>query len=399
MIWLYWITGIVTACLWLVAVAQALMNLSRIANLTEPQWLPGADFKFPSLTIVSPARNEQEALATALGSLAQLDYPDFEVIAINDRSTDRTGEIMDQIASGSSGKVRALYIRELPSGWLGKTHAMWVGARQGAGDWILFTDADCIFDRTTLRRAIFYATQQSLDHLVVVPTAIMSLPGEKMMMAFLQTLFSLAHRPWKVVDPKAKDYVGMGAFNLIRRGVYEKIGTYERLRLEIVDDMKLGEAVKKAGFRQNIALGPGLVSLRWAVGAMGVVGNLEKNLFAYLQFRVTFMLGACLGFFFLGIWPFLGLVLAPGWSRVGFALGLLLCAGNFWWMARTAGVSPVYFLTYPIAAGLSAYAAARSAFVALRNGGVTWRGTWYSLEELRKKNLFTTETLRHGERH
>ncbi|MBZ5522337.1 MAG: glycosyltransferase [Acidobacteriia bacterium] len=384
MIWFYWISGILTTGLWLVAITQALLNLSRIADLTERHWLPGSDFKFPSLTIVSPGRNEQEALETALRSLARLDYPAFEVIAVNDRSTDRTGEIMERVAADASGRVRVVHVSELPAGWLGKTHAMWLGARQGAGDWILFTDADCIFDRTTLRRAVFYATQQGLDHLVVVPTAIMRLPGEKMMMGFLQTLFSLAHRPWKVADPKAKDYVGMGAFNLIRRSVYESIGTYERLRLEILDDMKLGEAVKKAGFRQNIALGPGLVRLRWAVGAMGVVRNLEKNLFAYLQFRVTLMLGACLGFFFLGIWPFLGLILAPGWSRAGFALGLLLCAGNFCWMARTAGVSPLFFLTYPLASALSAYAAARSAFVAIRDGGVTWRGTKYGLKELRK---------------
>jgi hypothetical protein len=261
---------------------------------------------------------------------------------------------------------------------------MWLGARQGRGEWILFTDADCVFDRAALRRAVYYSLRQAVDHLVVVPTAIMQSFGERMMMSFLQTMFSLAHRPWKVPDPEAKDYVGMGAFNLVRREAYEKIGTYERLRLEILDDMKLGESIKKAGLRQHMALGPGLVSLRWAVGAMGIVGNLEKNMFAYLEFRVLWMLGACLAFFFLGVWPFLALWLAPGWSKMGFAVGLVLCAGNFWGMARYSRVSPLFFLTYPLAATLGAYAAARSAFVAIRDGGVTWRGTKYSLSELRK---------------
>jgi hypothetical protein len=260
---------------------------------------------------------------------------------------------------------------------------MWLGAQQGTGEWILFTDADCLFERTALRRAVFYAERQRLDHLVVVPTAIMETFGEKMMLSFFQTMFSVVHRPWKVSDPRAKDYVGMGAFNMVRRDVYNKIGTYERLRLEVVDDMKLGEAVKRGGFRQNIALGPGLVSLRWAVGAMGVVRNLEKNLFAYLQFRVTFMLGACLAVFFLGIWPFVGLALAPGWSRAGFAVGLALCAMNFRKMARYSGVSPLLFLSYPPAAALAGFAILRSTFLVLRDGGVTWRGTRYSLKELR----------------
>lgn len=383
MIWLYWITGIATAAIWLVAVTQAVMNLSRVADIMTHEWLPPDQTSLPSLTIVAPGRNEQDALEPALRSLAQLDYPNFEVIALDDRSTDSTGEIMDRVAADSAGRVRVIHIKELPAGWLGKTHAMWLGAQQGIGEWILFTDADCLFERTALRRAVLYAEQQRLDHLVVVPTAIMETPGEKMMLSFFQTMFSVVHRPWKVSDPRAKDYVGMGAFNMVRRDAYQRIGTYERLRLEVVDDMKLGEAIKRAGFRQNVALGPGLVSLRWAVGAMGVVRNLEKNLFAYLQFRVTFMLGACLGLFFLGVWPFLGLVMAPGWSRAGFALGLGLCAVNFWKMARYSGVSSFFFLAYPVAAFLAGFAILRSTFRALRDGGVTWRGTKYSLKELR----------------
>jgi len=383
MIWLYWITGLATTAIWLVAVTQAVMNLSRIADIMTPEWLPSDQVSLPWLTIVAPGRNEEAALEPALRSLAELDYPNFQVIALDDRSTDRTGAIMDRVASDSGGKIRVLHITELPAGWLGKTHAMWLGAQQGAGEWILFTDADCLFERTALRRAVFYAEQQRLDHLVVVPTAIMGTVGEKMMLSFFQTMFSVVHRPWKVSDPRAKDYVGMGAFNMVRRDVYKRIGTYERLRLEVVDDMKLGEAVKRGGFRQNIALGAGLVSLRWAAGAMGVVRNLEKNLFAYLQFRVTFMLGACLGLFFLGVWPFLGLVLAPGWSRVGFAVGLALCAVNFWKMARYSEVSPFFFLMYPVAASLAGFAILKSTFLALRDGGVTWRGTKYSLKELR----------------
>src|SRR5258708_25104489 len=261
MIWLYWITGRATGAIWLVGVSQAVMNLSRIADIMRPEWLPSDKTSLPSLTVVAPGRNEEAALEPALRSLAQLDYPNFEVIALNDRSTDSTGEIMDRVAADSAGKVHVLHVRELPAGWLGKTHAIWLGAQPGTGEWILFTDADCLFERTALRRAVFYAEQQRLDHLVVCPTAVMHTGGEKMMMSFFQTMFSVVHRPWKVSDPRAKDYVGMGAFNMVRRDVYNRIGTYERLRLEVVDDMKLGEAAKPPPFPHTLTLVPPLFIL------------------------------------------------------------------------------------------------------------------------------------------
>jgi hypothetical protein len=114
-------------------------------------------------------------------------------------------------------------------------------------------------------------------------------------------------RPWKVRDPEARDHIGVGAFNLIRRSAYNQIGTYERLRLEVVDDLKLGEAIKKAGLRQDVVFGRDLVSLRWGVGAAGIIRNLEKNLFAFLQFRLSLVLAVCAMVFFLCVWPFAGL--------------------------------------------------------------------------------------------
>jgi hypothetical protein len=209
--------------------------------------------------------------------------------------------------------------------------------------------------------------------------------GESMMIGFPQIMSSFAMRPWKVRDPKARDHIGVGAFNLIRRSAYDAIGTYEALRLEVVDDLTLGETIKKAGLRQDVVFGRDLVSLRWAVGAAGVVANLEKNLFAFLKFRISLVLAVCALTFFLCVCPFLGVFLSPGWTKTAFAAAIVMIALVYTLSGRLMGTPPLLFLTCPVAALIFEFAALQSAFLALRDGAITWRGTKYSLEELRKK--------------
>ncbi|HEU5413802.1 MAG TPA: hypothetical protein VFW31_08600, partial [Candidatus Angelobacter sp.] len=157
------------------------------------------------------------------------------------------------------------------------------------------------------------------------------------------------------------------------------------LRLEVVDDLKLGETIKKARFRQDVVIGRDLVSLRWIRGAMGLVRNLEKNLFAFLQFRFSLVIAACVAVLFLNVLPFLGMFIAPGWSRLPFAVAVALIAARYYQSAEAMGVPTITFLLNPISAILTAVAILGSAFAALKDGGITWRGTKYSLEELRKK--------------
>ena len=387
MIWFYWITGIALALIWLVPVIDTALHIHLIADLTRPEWLPPDGTALPSLTIVVPARNEEAEIEEALHSLLALDYSSFEVIAVNDRSTDSTGEIMDRLAGepSSHGKLRVIHVRELPPRWLGKTHAMWLGAQQGSGEWILFTDADCVFRTDTMRRAMFYAVKNELDHLVLIPTIHMHSWGERMMIAFPQIAASFVMRPWKVRDQEARDFIGAGAFNLVRREAYEAIGTFAALRLEVVDDLELGAAIKKARFRQDVVVGRDLVSLRWIKGAMGLVRNLEKNLFAFLKFRFSLVVAACVLVLFLNVWPFLGMMIAPGWSRAPFAFAVGMIAARYYQGSETMGVPAITFLLNPISAILTAIAILGSAFAAIRDGGVTWRGTKYSLDDLREK--------------
>ena len=260
--------------------------MPSVADVSKPEW-DRDPVGNPRVSIIVPARNEEEDIESSLQALLALDYDNYEVIAVNDRSTDRTGEIMESVAGDAAvhSRLQVIHHRELPAGWLGKTHAMWTATNEATGDWLLFTDADVRFKPDSVRRALAYAEAERADHVVLFPQMIMKRPGEYMMIAFFQTMFVFGHRPWKVADPKTRDHMGVGAFNLIRRSVYEAVGTYEALRMEVLDDMKLGKVVKNAGFAQRNVFGADLISIRWAHGARGVVENLTKNFFAVLSFQ------------------------------------------------------------------------------------------------------------------
>jgi len=352
----------------------------------------------PRVAIVVPARNEEASIEQALTRLLALDYDNYEVIAINDRSTDKTGEIMDKVAESfqkrssgdgrprpSRGELKVIHIQSLPAGWMGKAHAMYTAAKSATdADWLLFTDADVMFRPDCIRRAIAYAEQERADHVVLFPHMLMEHVGEKMMVSFFQLLFVFGHRPWKVADPKAPDHMGVGAFNLIRRGAYDAVGTYKALRMEVLDDMKLGKVVKNAGFAQRNVFGADLISIRWAHGAMGVVNNLTKNFFAVLSFQWWRTVVSAVGLAFLGIMPFIGVVAAHGWARLPYAVALLSIFLIYLGMSWRSAVPPYYFALHPISTVLFIYILLRSMSLTLWNDGIVWRGTKYALDELRK---------------
>jgi hypothetical protein len=205
-----------------------------------------------------------------------------------------------------------------------------------------------------------------------------------MMLAFFQLMFVFGHRPWKVADPKAKDHIGVGAFNMVRRQVYEAVGTYEALRFEVVDDMKLGKVIKNGGFRQRNVLGGDLLELHWAMGARGVVRNLTKNFFAVMSFQSWRAIAFCVAAAFLNIMPFAGVILANGRARIPYAVALACVFFLYFGMSLFSDVRPWYFLLHPVGTLFFIYTMLRSMFFALRNNGVEWRGTIYPLDELRR---------------
>jgi glycosyltransferase involved in cell wall biosynthesis len=415
-----WIAGGILALAWFSRIVEAAIGMPRVADIARPEWdrrpaIPNGEAR---VSVIVPARNEEESIRETLTQLLALDYSNYEIIAVNDRSTDRTGQIMNEVAAAESAcsadtpfdcdqgmlvrgpaapalqtgpersvratRLKVVHITELPSGWLGKTHAMWMAGQQASGDWLLFTDADVLFKPDSLPRALAYAEAERADHVVLFPRMIMKSPGETMMIAFFQVLFVFGHRPWRVANPKARDHMGVGAFNMVRRSVYEAVGTYRALRMEVVDDMKLGKVVKNAGFAQRNVYGEDLISLRWAKGAFGIVNNLTKNFFAVLSFQWWRTLATIIGLAFLNLGPFVGLWFAHGWARSLYAIALSSLFAIYCGMSFRSPIPPYYFFLHPVSTSLFMYILLRSMVYTLWNDGIVWRGTKYPLEELRK---------------
>ena len=194
---------------------------------------------WPRVSQIVPACNEADTIEAAVRSRLTEGYPDTEVILIDDRSDDGTGEIIDRLAA-SDDRVRAMHIRELPDGWLGKVHALHRGTEAARGEWLLLSDADVHLMPTALRRAVNLAEQRGLDHLAVLPELWPTTFLVDALMATFVRVFCIATRMWAIEDPRSRAALGIGAFNLVRRTAFERTGGFEWLRLEVVDDLGVG---------------------------------------------------------------------------------------------------------------------------------------------------------------
>jgi glycosyltransferase involved in cell wall biosynthesis len=372
----------IIAVIWIWKVVAAARGLPRIPNLLLPEHdiSPAGS---PSITVIVPARNEAADIAATLQSLLAQDYANLQIIAVDDRSTDSTGAIIDSFASQHPDKLRALHVTELPSGWLGKTHAMAIAARVAPTDYLLFTDADVLFHPTAIRLSLANAVTTHADHLVTVPTNIIKRWDEAAILGFVQIFSLWGARPWRIADPKSKrDALGIGAFNLLRRSAYLQIGGFESLRMEIVEDLGLAGRIKRAGLAQRVTFGRGLVSLHWASGTRGLVSVMTKNLFSAFRFYVWLALLACLWLLIFCVSPAIGLFFAP--TRVPAIFTLAAVASAYRQLSGLSGISIWNVFFFPFSAVVFVFSLLRSMFITLKGGGVIWRGTFYPLAELRK---------------
>ena len=377
------------ATLWSVHAVIAAVGLRQLQSLLDPS-LPAAPPTGTSVTVVVPACNEQKTIAACLTSLLEQDWPDLHIVAVDDRSTDKTGQIIDALVAQYPDRLSVIHITLLPEGWLGKTHAMATAVRHAQATlqphWLLFTDGDVLFHPECLRRSLALAEFQQADHFITLPTAVVHTLGEGMIMAFLQVTGLLGARLWRVADPSARDAIGIGAFNLVRTSAYNQVGGFERLRLQVLEDLALGRLVKDAGLQQRVALAPHFVRIHWAAGLRGVLNTMTKNLFAIFQFRLLLVVLACCGLSIVCIGPFVGLFRPE--TRIASLITLAAIASLYVIANRRLSRFPIInCIVFPIAAMLFVYAILRSASVTLTQQGVFWRGTFYPLKTLRSQAL------------
>jgi len=340
----------------------------------------------PRVSIVFAARDEEERAEQTIRHLLVQEQIDFEIIPVDDRSKDRTGEIFTRLAR-EDARVKPQRVEVLPEGWLGKCHACHLGAQHAsahADDWLLFTDADCWLKPDVIARAIRVAQAEEVDHITLTPgVAPETIPAEGWHLAFLMAVAS-----WiaGVNRDKPGAHLGVGAFNLVRAKTYRAFGGHETLRLTVVDDVKLGLLVRRAGGRTRAFIGGDDVECHWGVTVRQMVRIMEKNFFAAADYRMSAALGG--GPLALALWgasmigPFTGTFL--GWaaclSLLLSALPAMVIARRLRWPARGALFTPFAFAAVY-------YAVLNSTFATLRQGGIRWRDTFYSLEVLRKGNM------------
>jgi glycosyltransferase involved in cell wall biosynthesis len=334
-------------------------------------------------SVVIAARDEAARIEQTLRHLLAQRGVEAEFIVVDDRSADGTGDIVARFAKDDS-RVQVKRVDVLPQGWLGKCHACHVGASAATGDWILFTDADCWLKPDVIARAVRVAERDGADHVTMAAGTVLESTATRAW--YLLFLTGLAGWMAGVNRDRPKSYVGIGAFNLVRAAAYRQCGGYEALRLTVVDDIKLGLLLRRAGKRTRAFLGGDDVECHWGKTVGNMVKIMEKNYFAAIDYRLGRALAFSVAMFLVFTVLFLGLIsgTAAGFVAVGSLLAPMLPAAI---LARRVGWSWPCAAVLPFMFPVFCYAVLNSAFVTLRNGGIRWRDTFYPLAALRAGNI------------
>ena len=373
------------AALFLLMTISALRNQRWVHRLPALSSLPlsaaeAAAVASSRVSVVIPARDEEARLEAAVRRLWAQRGVTLEIVVVDDRSADRTPEILRRL-SQEDARLRPLRVESLPDGWLGKCHACHAGASAATGEWLLFTDADCWLKPDVIARALRVAAREHADHVTMTPgTVPETLGAAAWHLAFLTRLTG-----WiaGVNRDRPDAHFGIGAFNLVRASAYRDCGGYPALRLSVVDDVKLGLLLRRAGKRSRAFIGGDDAECHWGTTVSGIVEIMEKNYFAAADYRVApVTIAAIVGTLTYGsavYGPFSGHL--AGWAAAlalaSLAAPAAVLARRVGWPLRAAALSP---LLYPVLI----YALVNSTVVTLRHGGISWRGTFYPLALLRR---------------
>lgn len=338
------------------------------------------------VSIIVAARDEERHIEAAVRSLLAQSVPDLEVIAVDDRSVDRTPEILAALRR-EHASLRVVTVRELPEAWLGKNHALHAGAAAATGELLLFVDADVMLAPDALARAARLLELERADHLAVAPDLVLPTWPLALVVNYFMMWFLLWLRPWRARDPRSRAYIGIGAFNLVRADAFRAVGGLTRIPLRPDDDIMLGKLLKRAGFRQAVAAAGGAVSVEWYRTLGELARGFRKNAFAGLRYSLALTLGTVLGNLALAVWPFVGLVLFDGAERALYATAAVAQMAAYAGPAVMQRTRPWLALLYPVASLLFIAILVAAVLRTLRRGGIEWRGTFYPLDQLRANRL------------
>jgi len=373
---------ILATLIWLLAGFLNLRSTLVIPSLHKIN--PPDPNKWPVVSLIITARNEATTIEDAVLSRLDCDYPDLEIILINDRSTDTTGEIIDRIAK-TDGRVIAVHIDELPDGWVGKPHAMHIGTSHASGEILLFSDADVHFSQNAIRKAVSYMEHEKLDQLGVAP----ALWSKNFLVNIMHSTFMRSYGYgaglWGADLDWVPTYTGVGAFNMVRRSAYDKSKGFEWLKMELADDVGTGFLIKKAGGKTGIVVGSIDVTVDWYDSIAKMFTGLEKVAFTTVgQFSFIRALLFVTAYLLLDFTPviFLALFSVP-WVQAISVFLLLLMFTNAIGMNRWLNGPVLPALLWPFGTVLFAVMLIRGNILGLVRGGIMWRGTFYPTDKLK----------------
>ncbi|MER3436131.1 MAG: hypothetical protein C4288_22900 [Leptolyngbya sp. ERB_1_1] len=380
--WLLVIWAVLACLFWSLSYLKASRAIQSSQQLKDLH--PQAPQNYPKLSMIIPACNEGVTLEQAITTILKQDYPDLEIILINDRSTDKTGELIDKLAA-QDNRIVPTHITHLPAGWLGKVHALHVGTQKATGEWLLFTDADVHFAPNVLRKSIAFSLEQQLDHLTIAPDVYrQSFWLDVALAAFTLVFFISLSGSGK---PESDRFVGVGAFNLVRRSLFAQTEGFSWLRMEVLDDVGLGLMLHQAGAKSCLLLGTDVIGLVWYPSLLAMMRGLEKNLFGVSAHYRYSNLVASVGLIWLINVGWVVAVLQPVGSWLwGLGIAAYGCMLLYQWIGWTTfdRWKPA-FLLIPIGQLILSVMLLRSAFYCWQYQGIVWRGTLYPLQQLREE--------------
>lgn len=345
----------------------------------------------PLISVIIAAKDEEESIEKTLTHLYEQNYKNLEIIVVNDRSDDETGKIIEQfkerISNDGNVSYQTVHIQELPKDWLGKNHALYQGYLVSKGEYLVFTDADIVFKKETISKTMDYVVANHVEHMAMIPYIICNNFALRSFIHLFLLYFCIFVEPWKVyVRGKKGKGVGVGAFNLIKRDVYMQLGTHRTFPLHPIDDIELGKKAKEMQCNQHFLIGKELIEVEWYPSLKDAIKGFEKNFFGALDYKFWKVIGFTFLQCLFAIYPFIGL-LFNDWMLIVHILSLtLLCLLYVSCIRKVSFGSTLEFLLLPITVSCYIYTLFRSAYLTLRRGGINWRGTFYSLKELKELN-------------
>jgi glycosyltransferase involved in cell wall biosynthesis len=380
---LFWL-AVISLLLTVGCTLEIVLGMRRMTHIGDVP--PIQQKNVPKVSVIIPACNEAATIEPALRSVLTMDYADFEVIVVNDRSTDETGAVLHGIQK-EYPHLQIHEISQLPKGWLGKNHALQHGAEHAQGEYLLFTDADIIMEKTSVSRAIGHMLENRLDHVSICFKNIA--PGGLLNSLFLEVGAGLLllFKPWKAKDPNSKRYIGVGAFNLVKASAYSAIGGHRSIALHPIDDVMLGKVIKRHGLSQDCLLGHDFVQVKWYATVGEFIDGCMKNAFALYNYSLARVLLGVLIVFTLNILPLWAFFFTSGLTRGLFGAIIIIRMLSYVHGFSNIGVNPWYSIWSLVTPYVSIYIAIKAAVITTRNKGIIWRGTFYSLDELKTNRI------------